>query len=56
MFNLSRKLSIKDQAAFAKKLAFLIKADVPIMESLRMIKNQSAFSRAKILAAHRRDI
>jgi type IV pilus assembly protein PilC len=45
---LSPKLSIKDQASFAKKLAFLIRADVPIMESLRMIKNQSSFSRVKI--------
>lgn len=48
MFNLGSKLSIKDQAAFAKKLAFLIRADVPIMESLRMIKNQSRFSKAKM--------
>ncbi len=48
MFSLNRKLSIRDQASFAKKLAFLIRADVPIMESLRMIKNQSTFSRAKI--------
>lgn len=44
----SSRLSIKDQAAFAQKLAFLIRADVPIMESLKMIKNQSSFSRAKI--------
>lgn len=41
MFNLGKKLSIKDQAAFAKRLAFLIRADVPIIESLKMIKKQT---------------
>lgn len=44
------KLSIKDQAAFAKRLAFLIRADVPILESLKMIKGQTkSRSRAKIM-------
>jgi len=38
---LNRKLSIGDQANFAKRLAFLIRADVPILESLRMIKKQT---------------
>ncbi|MDP3696511.1 MAG: type II secretion system F family protein [Candidatus Taylorbacteria bacterium] len=41
MLNLGTRLSIKDQAAFAKRLAFLIKADVPIIESLKMIKKQT---------------
>ncbi|MBI3572376.1 type II secretion system F family protein [Candidatus Kaiserbacteria bacterium] len=44
----SRRLSIKDQAFFAKRLAFLITAGVPIMESLIMIHEQArsrAFSR-----------
>lgn len=45
---LTPRLSVKDQAAFAKKLAFLIRADVPILDSLKMIKKQSSFSRAKI--------
>lgn len=41
MFNLGQKLSIKDQAGFAKRLAFLIRADVPIIDSLKMIKRQT---------------
>src|SRR3989344_9408860 len=50
--NLFTKLSIKDQAAFAKRLAFLIRADVPILESLNMIKKQTRSSaRTKILAS-----
>ncbi len=34
-------LSIKEQAFFAKRLAFLIKAGVPILEGLHMIREQS---------------
>jgi type IV pilus assembly protein PilC len=34
-------LSIKEQAFFAKRLAFLIKAGVPILESLHMIREQT---------------
>lgn len=50
LFNFKRKLSIKDQAAFAKRLAFLIRADVPILESLAMVKRQTrSISRSKIL-------
>ena len=50
MFNLNKKLSIKDQAAFAKRLAFLIRADVPIIDSLNMIKKQTkSKSRVKML-------
>lgn len=44
MFNLGSKLSIKEQAAFAKRLAFLIRADVPIIDSLNMIKRQTRSS------------
>lgn len=52
MFNLGTKLSIKDQATFAKRLAFLIRADVPILESLNMIKRQTrSVSRTKILTS-----
>lgn len=40
------KLSLKDQVAFAKRLAFLVKADVPILESLRMMHQQTK-SRAR---------
>ena len=39
--NLFRGLSIKDQAFFAKRLSFLIKAGVPILESLQMIRSQT---------------
>lgn len=50
MLNLGTKLSTKDQAAFAKRLAFLIRANVPILESLNMIKKQTRSSaRTKIL-------
>ncbi|MEK7642420.1 MAG: type II secretion system F family protein [Patescibacteria group bacterium] len=35
------KLSIKDQMFFAKRLSFLIKAGVPLLESLYMIKDQT---------------
>ena len=50
MFDLGAKLSIRDQAAFAKRLAFLIRADVPIMESLKMIKKQTkSRARAKVM-------
>ncbi len=35
------RLSVKDQAFFAKRLSFLITAGVPIMESLTMIREQT---------------
>lgn len=35
------RLSIKDQMFFAKRLSFLIKAGVPILESLHMISSQT---------------
>ena len=51
MNNYFTKLSLKDQVAFAKRLAFLIQADVPILESLRMMHKQTrSKARAKILA------
>lgn len=37
----SGRLSIKDQAFFIKRLSFLIKAGIPILESLHMIKDQT---------------
>ncbi len=41
--------SIKEQAHFAKRLSFLVKAGVPIVESLRILKRQSkSTSRSKI--------
>ncbi len=50
MNNFFTKLSIKDQANFAKRLSFLISADVPILESLRMMHKQTkSRGRAKIL-------
>lgn len=50
MFNLNSKLSIKDQAAFAKRLAFLIRADVPILASLNIVKKQTkSIGRSKII-------
>ena len=46
----SGKLSIKDQAFFIKRLSFLIKAGIPILESLHMIKDQTkSKSQIKIL-------
>lgn len=56
MLGLHKKLSTKDQAAFAKKLAFLIRADVPILESLNMVKKQSSFSRAKLFDQILKDV
>ena len=35
------RLSIKDQTFFIKRLSFLIKADIPIVESLQMIREQT---------------
>lgn len=44
------KLSIKDQAFFAKRLSFLIKAGVPLLEALHMIREQTNNKRyAKVL-------
>src|SRR3989344_9559741 len=44
------RLSLKDQVAFTKRLAFLIRADVPILESLRMMEGQTkSRARAKIM-------
>ena len=37
----SRKFSIKKQTFFAKRLSFLIKAGLPILDSLHVIKKQS---------------
>lgn len=57
MLNFSRKISIKDQAAFAKRLAFLIRADVPIIESLNMIKRQTkSSSRSKMFGQVLNDV
>ncbi len=36
-----RRLSIKEQALFAKRLAFLVKAGVPLLESLKMMRLQT---------------
>ncbi|OGM99793.1 MAG: hypothetical protein A3B91_02145 [Candidatus Yanofskybacteria bacterium RIFCSPHIGHO2_02_FULL_41_29] len=48
--NLFTKLSLKDQVLFTKRLAFLIRADVPILESLKMMQRQTrSRARAKIL-------
>jgi type II secretory pathway component PulF len=35
------RLSIKEQVFFIKRLAFLIKANIPILESLHMVKEQT---------------
>ncbi|MBI3630785.1 MAG: type II secretion system F family protein [Candidatus Sungbacteria bacterium] len=40
-------LSIKEQTFFVKRLSFLIKANVPILESLHMLSEQSSSSRYK---------
>lgn len=46
----SARLSLKDKVAFTKRLAFLIRADVPILESLRMMHKQTkSKARAKVL-------
>lgn len=40
--NFSRpKLSVKNQIFFVKRLSFLLRADVPILESIQMIRNQT---------------
>ncbi len=41
MFGFSNKISLKDQVSFSKRLAFLIKANVPILESLKIMRRQS---------------
>lgn len=41
----SFRLSIKEQMFFAKRLAFLVKAGVPLLESLHMIKEQGRSKR-----------
>ena len=40
MINFTAKLSLDEKAAFTKRLAFLINANVPIIESLQIIKRQ----------------
>ncbi|OGM97061.1 MAG: hypothetical protein A3B86_02925 [Candidatus Yanofskybacteria bacterium RIFCSPHIGHO2_02_FULL_38_22b] len=40
MFNFSGKLSFHEKAEFAKRLAFLIKANIPIVESLHILRDQ----------------
>lgn len=53
----STQLSIKQQALFAKRLAFLIRAGVPILESLQMLRDQSNSKRySKILDVVIRDV
>lgn len=48
--SLSTKLSIKEKALFAKRLSFLVKAGVPILESLKIIqKNSPSKAKSKIL-------
>ncbi len=50
MNKLFTKLSLKEQVAFTTRLSFLIKADVPIIESLRMMHKQTkSKNRARIL-------
>lgn len=50
MNNMFSKLSLKEQVAFTTRLSFLIKADVPIIESLRMMHKQTkSRNRARIL-------
>ena len=43
-----QRFSLKDQTFFAKRLAFLINAGVPLSESIEMLKNQM-HSKAHIL-------
>src|SRR3989344_3916895 len=44
------RLSVKDQAVFAKRLSFLIKAGVPILDGIRMLNKQTrAGSKKRIL-------
>jgi type II secretory pathway component PulF len=46
----SSRLSIKDQTFFIKRLSFLIKAGIPVTESLHMIREQTSAKRySKIL-------
>lgn len=53
----SQKLSIKEQAFFMKRLAFLIRASVPILEALHMLSEQTTSRRfKKILASVIRDV
>ncbi len=49
--------SIKEQTMFAKRLSFLIKAGVPLLESLHLIRNQTKSSgKAKIFDAVIEDV
>ncbi|MBY0539274.1 type II secretion system F family protein [Patescibacteria group bacterium] len=41
LFSMSVRFSVKDQMLFAKRLSFLIKSNVPILESLHILKEQS---------------
>jgi len=50
-------ISIKEKVIFAKRLAFLIRAGVPILESLRILRNQTkSGTRAKILDQVLKDV
>lgn len=49
MNNFFNRFSTKEQTFFAKRLSFLIRAGIPLIESLRMVKKQTSSSRkAKI--------
>ncbi|HRH24201.1 MAG TPA: type II secretion system F family protein [Candidatus Paceibacterota bacterium] len=51
------RLSVKDQMFFAKRLSFLIKAGVPILESLHMISSQTASRQsARVIGSVYQDI
>ncbi|MCI0619908.1 type II secretion system F family protein [Candidatus Wolfebacteria bacterium] len=43
---MSGRLSTKDQSLFAKRLSFLIKAGVPVLESLHVLRKQTESRRA----------
>ena len=46
-FLFATRLSVKDQTLFAKRLSFLVKAGVPILDSLELLKKQTK-SKAKV--------
>jgi type IV pilus assembly protein PilC len=49
MSSIFTRLSIKEKTLFAKRLSFLIKAGVPILESLRIMRRQASGARSKVL-------
>lgn len=51
-FSFLDRMSIKEQSVFARRLSFLIRAQVPLLESLTILRSQARTSSRRILFDH----